>query len=293
MTAVEFYPAVGASVRFDTGDAARYRLVSLDGIGPVDTTPQTIKSPGQVGETAVDVTVPTRVVTVQGIIQAADLADLWAARATLSASLPVRPVRPGEEQALGRLRILRDPLPPLEVLAMPLSSHLPAPRGSVGILPFDLEFVAPQPDWRTTDDAVLTFAVAGGFSLPLSLPLTMPTNNIKQDVLNLGDVDAPILARLYGACTDASITNATTGEVLKVLGAIAAGDYVEVSTAFEDKRVELVTAAGVRSSILSRLDLANAVFWSLRPGVNSVSFAASINTSGRAVLYWRTRYGGL
>lgn len=292
MTAIEFYPAAAPLVRFDTGFGARYRLTSLDGIGPVDAAPMTIKSPSQVGETAVDVTVPSRVVTVSGIIQASDLTDLWNARSVLSASLPVRPIRSGQTLPLGRLRLIRDPLPPLEVYAVPISTHVPAPKGSVGVLPFDVEFMAPQPDWRDTADTVLTFATAGGFTFAITLPLTIPTNNIRQDLINAGDVDTPFVARLYGACTDPIIKNETTGEQVKITGAIAAGDYIEVSTAFEDKHVWLVSGSTV-TNVLSRYDIPSSTFWQLHPGVNTVSFTASINTSGRAVLYWRTRYGGL
>jgi hypothetical protein len=116
---------------------------------------------------------------------------------------------------------------------------------------------------------------------------------LAQAVANDGDVDAPVTARLYGDVTTARIRNLTTGEELEITGHIAAGEYVEVSTAFGDKRVELVViATGVRTAVMDRINLAKPDFWSLRPGLNLVTFEADVNVSGRAELYWRQRQSG-
>ena len=66
-----------------------------------------------------------------------------------------------------------------------------------------------------------------------------------------------------------------------------------MSTAFGDKRVELVViATGARAPVMDRINLAKPDFWSLRPGLNVVTFEADVNVSGRAELYWRQRQSG-
>ncbi|HVM29532.1 MAG TPA: hypothetical protein VM305_01995 [Candidatus Limnocylindrales bacterium] len=294
-TSIEWTPPIGPVVAWRTGLDAVFRLLALDGIGPVGVTPQTVKSPGQPGETAVDTAVPGRVVTLSGLLQAADREALWTIRAQLAASLAAQPIREGQTQQLGRLRIARGDQAPLELVAMARSAATAAPAGSVGILPHDVEWYCPDPWWREVDDSSFTLEQAGaGLAFPVVFPLAIPSNNVEQDVENAGDVDAPVLARLYGDCTTARLRNLTYGETIEIGGNIPAGAYIEISTAFGDKRVEEVTiATGERAPAMDRLNLALADFWQLRPGSNRIRFEATTNVSGRAQLIWRQRYAGI
>ncbi len=293
MSSVTWYPPDGGTaIVFDGSPAAPYRLVALNGLGPITGSLLKIRSPGQIGETAVDSIVPVRILTVQLLIMSPDLDSLWAMRNALSRALVSPPARRGTNLELGYLRFDRGSVPPLELRARPVSVAMDQPRNNSGVLAVDIDFECPYPYWKDVADTVLTFAQAGGFQWSVEFPLEMTSNNVEQEVGNLGDVDAPILARLYGDATTVRIINVTTDETLEVTGQVVAGDYIEVSTAFGDKRIELVTAAGVRTSIMNRLNLAKADFWSLRPGINVVRFEASTNVSGRAEIYWRQRYAG-
>jgi hypothetical protein len=293
-TLVEWFPADGsAAARFTTGPAAPLRLLRLEGTEPVTVEPVTVKSPNQPGATALDVVVPPRVVTLGGLLQAATPAAAWDLRAALLRSLVQQPTRLGEAYALGRLRVTLDGRAPLELRALPRSSAVERPSGTKAVAPFDLEWLAPDPYWRATADTQVLFTGAGGFGFALEYPLEMTSNNVEVEVANGGDVDAPVTARLYGDVTTARIRNLTTGEVLEITGNIASGEYVEVSTAFGDKRVELVDAGtGERASVMDRINLAKPDFWALRPGLNVVTFEADVNVSGRAELYWRQRQSG-
>ena len=293
-TLVEWFPADGsAPVRLTTGPAAPLRLMRLEGTEPVAVDAVTIKSPNQPGATAVDVVVPPRVVTAGGLLAAATPAAAWALRAALLRSLAQQPTRLGETYALGRLRVTLDGRQPLELAALPRATSVERPAGTKAVAPFDIEWLAPDPFWRATADTQVLFTGAGGFGFALSFPLAMTSNNVEVEIANDGDVDAPITARLYGDVTTARIRNLTTDEVLEVTGHIAAGEYVEVSTAFGDKRVELVVVAtGAHTAVMDRINLAKPDFWSLRPGLNLVTFEADVNVSGRAELYWRQRQSG-
>jgi hypothetical protein len=208
-------------------------------------------------------------------------------------SLAQQPTRLGEAYELGRLRVTLDGRAPLELRALPRSSSVERPAGTKAIAPFDIEWLAPEPYWRAVADIQVLFTGAGGFGFAVTFPLEMTSNNVQVEIANDGDVDAPVTARLYGDATTTRIRNLTTGEELEITGHIAAGEYVEISTAFGDKRVDLVViATGARTAVMDRINLAKPDFWSLRPGLNLVTFEADVNVSGRAELYWRQRQSG-
>lgn len=299
-TVLEWFPPVGDPVRFTSGRQAAYRLRSLDGIGPVPVTPVTTRGPGQSGETMLDAVLPARVVVVQGLLQATDQAALWDLREALSRALSLQPVPSGGQQRLGRLRLARVGQQEVELDAVPRSVSIPMPPGGVGIGALDAEFLAPYPFWRDIVDRSLTMQQAGGFEWDLEFPLEMPTANLELDVVNEGDVDAPVLIRFWGAMEDPVLHNDTTGQSLAVEGVIAGagsgddGEYVEVDTTFGAKRVDLVDASsGVRTNAMDRLDLSRADFWSLRPGVNRIRFEADSNPTGWAQVVWRPRWSGV
>jgi len=292
-TLIEWFPPSGTVLAFTTGNAAAYRLMVADGLEPVAVEPLSIKSPNQPGDTAVDVIVPGRVVTLGGLIQAATPAALWTLRQELARSVAQQPTRLGETYALGRLRVTIDGRQPLEVDALPRSTHVPRPTGTKTLAPFDLEFYAPNPYWRDPTDTQVLFTAAGGFAFPITFPLVMPSNNVLVAIDNVGDVDTPIVARLYGDITTARIMNVTTGETLEITGQVVSGKYLEIATGFGLKRVDEVTLAdGTRVSAMDRINLSKPDFWALRPGLNSVKFEADLNVSGRAEFYFRFMYSG-
>lgn len=301
-TVFTYYPSGGrAPISFRTGDAATYRLLTLQGIEPVSLTPQSIKSPGQSGETAVDVIVPPRVVVVQALLQAASHAAAWNARAALNRAFASQPVRLGEDLQRGRVRLTLDGREPLELDVLPQSVAFQRPRGAIPLLGIDIEFYADNPFWREVDDSRLIFQTdAGGFEFDLEYPLEMTSNNVQQEVNNEGDVDAPVLIRIYGECDTPRMINVTTGETIEISGTVPAmgsGDavepYLEINTAFGQKSVTLIDGSGARTSVMDALNLDMADFWTLRPGINVVKFEADTNPSGHAEIFWRQRYSGV
>lgn len=295
VASIEWYPA-GGGPKLVIGPAWPYKLRDVQGIETTLSQPLSRKNPSQHGVTAVDVDIPARIVSVQLQVAAETEAELWEARRALSRALTAIPARPGADVETGILRLLRGGgLDPLEVEALPRNSPVGTKHKGLPLYEADLEFEAAYPFWRETSDASLTFAQAdGGFEWDLEFPLEMIANNVEQEVDNTGDIDAPILVRLYGECTTARFINATTGETLEITGAIAADEYVEVNTAYGQKSVTLVdTGTGDRTNAMDRLNLDLADFWSLRPGINVVRFEADTNVSGSASLLWRQRYSGV
>jgi hypothetical protein len=298
VTALVWTPPSGEAIEFRSGRAAPYRLISLDGIGPMSVGPIVRKSPGQIGETAVDVMVPSRVVVVQTLLQAIDRHELWNVRAALSRALVSEPAYGSDVTTypLGRLRMTeRVDQPDLELLCIPRSSSLPAPRASVGLVSADIEFFAPQPWWQSLYDEQLNFGSgAAGLEFPIEFDIEFLSNNVEQEAVNEGDVRAPVTWRVYGEVTTPKLTNVTTGEAIEVTGDVESDEYLEITTEFGGKRVEIVnTTTGARTNAMNRLNLSIADFWQLLPGANVVRFEAAVNTSGHALLLWRSRYSGI
>jgi len=253
----------------------------------------TVRAPGQHGESAVDILSRGRVVRAALTSRSGD--DIDQRRRQLAAALATVPVRRGEVLELGTLRVERPtPHVVLELPALPHNSPQETLMEGGQAAIFDIEWRCPYPFWMETADSFQLLKASGGFQFSVQFPLEMATSNIQVEIDNAGDVDAPVLARLYGDVTTARIRNLTTGEDLEITGQILTDQYVEIDTAFGAKKIDLVTiSTGARVSIFNRLNLAKADFWQLRPGVNVVRFEADTNVSGQATVHWRQRYAGI
>lgn len=276
-------PVVGQTVEFSTGHAARYRMRTLDGLGPVGvpftgshiegkTKAHTVKKkvngkivkhkvPGQPGHTVLDTPVSERIVVAQGLIQAVGMGDLWSARLDLASALAVEPVALGSQVTLGILKLVRGHgLPDLQLRAVPVGCTIPLLPGGSGVLPFDVEWHCPYPFWSTvTPDTV-----------------DVPTRNVSVDVTNEGDGASPPLILIYGPAVTVTVTNVTTGKAFRITGAIPAGQHVEVDCA--RKTVVLVNGAA-RSNWSAHLARGFQGFWPLVPGVNAIKWDR-VSTTG-------------
>lgn len=142
-----------------------------------------------------------------------------------------------------------------------------------------------------------TFRVAtsaGGTALGFTTDITAGTVGKVSTADNVGDVDAPILARLYGPATAVTLTNLTTGETFTVTVSLTTGQWLEVDTTPGVKTVRKYTAADTWENAISGLDLADGRLWLMFPSNNSIAFSATgSGAATAAVLTWRPRYSGL
>jgi hypothetical protein len=278
MTELDWAPAVGTTIAFTTGPAADYRLLSMDGLGSVVVSPMAVKSPGQAGETAVDMVVSPRHVTAQALIQGDSMADLWSLRADLAGAMSASPLQSGETLALGKLTLKRGlSLADLEIYALPFSAHLPSPKSSVGLLGVDLEWLCPSPYWRTTSDTVVQ----------------IPTVSTPVNVANTGDVTAWPVIRIYGDLTGVHVYNLTTGKDFALSGQIVSGEYVDIDMTPGARKI---TYSVGPTNWMSHLDLANADLFGLAPGTNSIQWtrsAAGVSGNRRVDVTFRKQYSGI
>jgi len=281
VTQLIWAPASGAAVTLATGQAAAYRLQTVDGLGPVSTKPVTSKAPGQPGSSALDITVAERIINAQLLIQGTGIANYWSLRAALASAMAEEPVDANGVLALGLLTFKRgNALADLEIPAKPYSSSMLVPKvAGSGIAPADLEWFCPYPFFRATSDTVVTIAS----------PST-PTN-----VANPGDARCPPLIQIYGDLTLVRVTNLTTGDAFELAGEIPAGQYVEVSTTPGAKYVQLVNGS-TRTNWMGNLNMAVDSLFSLAPGTNSIQWTrgADGGSGARDVVFtYRPRTRGI
>jgi hypothetical protein len=110
-----------------------------------------------------------------------------------------------------------------------------------------------------------------------------------------GDVDAPILAQLWGPATIMRLTNVSTGEALEVATTVDADQYLEIDTSPGVKSITLVDSVTlVETNAMAGLNLAVARLWSLRPGNNTIHLDVTGGSgNSHAVIAWRTRYSSI
>lgn len=277
---VTWHPAALPSatpVEFDTDHDADYRLLRLSGFGTPPSVPYSSKAPSQEGESALDVTIGPRNLTLEALIRGSDEADVWAKRSTLERAMVNVPVRFGESLDLGRLLIERTALADREIYAIPRPVDPVWMRGP-HLLAVDAEFYCPYPYFQATADTELALAPDDA-----------------ETATNSGDVDAPIVARIYGPATEVTLRNMTTGESFTVAVSLADDtEWLAVNTAPGVKTVRKYTDEDTWTNAISGLDLTDARLFLLRPGNSSLKLEAEGDDANtNAVVSWRPRYAGL
>jgi hypothetical protein len=135
-----------------------------------------------------------------------------------------------------------------------------------------LLFTANNPFWYSENEIMESFQ---GVEPLFSFPFTMsPTNPIylgnvipSKNATNDGQVEAPVVIEIKGACVNPSIKNETTQEFIAFKNlTMTANDVLVIDTTFGKKKVEL---NGV--SVFHKLDFAS-TFFNLQIGDNSIEF---------------------
>jgi hypothetical protein len=135
-----------------------------------------------------------------------------------------------------------------------------------------LLYTANNPFWYAETEIVESFQ---GVEPLFEFPFTMsPIDKVifgqiipSNVATNTGQVDAPIVIEINGACVNPMIENQTTGEFIKFKNlTMGANDKLIIDTTFGQKRVEL---NGV--NIFNKLDFAS-TFFNLGIGDNAIDF---------------------
>lgn len=128
---------------------------------------------------------------------------------------------------------------------------------------------------------------AGGLVFPLAFPFAFNVSSSGGEAVIVlpGDRESAPVLRLYGYLKDPIVRLVTTGEEVRLIGEIAAGDYIEV----RDRRLKL-NAVAPRMNLL---DARNTTFFDLDPGQHALRlFVQGFDAQGRVEVEASPAYGG-
>ena len=136
-----------------------------------------------------------------------------------------------------------------------------------------LLYTANNPFWYAETEILETFqGVDPLFHMPFTMSPTTPIifGNIipSNSAINEGQVDAPIVIEIKGACVNPRIENETTGEFIAFKNlTMGANDVLVIDTTFGQKKVELNN-----TNVFNKLDFAS-TFFNLKIGDNAIDFS--------------------
>lgn len=133
-------------------------------------------------------------------------------------------------------------------------------------------------------------AVEMRFKFDLTFPTEMGLKGAKRNMINNGDVDAPVLISFTGDVTNPIVRNVTTGEFIKVNQTLSNGEILSINTAFGNKTVQITDANGNTKNAFNYIDL-DTTFWNLVTGNNVIEYDADIGRENAIVsVKWHDRY---
>ena len=154
-----------------------------------------------------------------------------------------------------------------------------------------LAYEANNPFWYSEQSIFESFrGVAPLFKLPFTMSTTSPL--ILGEIIpansafNQGQVEAPVIIRIVGACINPMIQNLTTGEFIGFKDlTMVAGDELIIDTTFGQKKVELNG-----QNVFNKLDFAT-TFFNLIKGENKIDFTdASTSNEASIEFIYRNLY---
>ncbi len=135
-----------------------------------------------------------------------------------------------------------------------------------------LLYTANNPFWYAETEILETFqGVEPLFHFPFTMSPTTPIifGNVipSNSAINEGQVDAPVVIEIKGACINPRIDNETTGEFIAFKDLVMdADDVLVIDTTFGQKKVELNG-----QNVFNKLDFAS-TFFNLQIGDNAIDF---------------------
>lgn len=153
-----------------------------------------------------------------------------------------------------------------------------------------LTFEANNPFWYSDRTITETFQQAiplfeFPFEMSEAAPIEFGTLVPTKIVENEGQVDAPVMIRIVGACINPIIENLSTGEIIRFKSlTMDENDVLEIDTTFGNKRVIL----NENENVFNRLDFST-TFFNLQIGENEIDFRDDTLITPKAVIYFTYR----
>lgn len=273
MEKLTFTNTRGESIEFY---GSPYKLISIDGIGDVQTDIRSEKSPFQDGDTYLESTFQPRFIEIEFAIYGANYEEIRDYRIMLA-----RVCNP--KLGLGTITYESDDF---KRIIQGVAETVPIfPTGRENRAEFRqmamLSFKCPNPYWRTEAiDATPTFEPL--FQFPFEGEFEMGISRDERILTNLGDTDIPFTVEFYGPALNPRIDNVTTGEFIKVNQQLLDGEYMRITTADNNKRVVFVDETGEERNVFNWIDI-ESTFFKLIQGENYITYSADSDIQGAIV----------
>lgn len=166
---------------------------------------------------------------------------------------------------------------------------------------FLVQFVCPNPFWMDLHSKKEEVALwQGDFEFMLEIPeegieMGHRVSNLICNVYNGGDVECgmKIQFRALATVRNPSLFNINSREFIKINQTLEAGDVLEVTTEFTNKRIELVRSNGSRENVFNWIDL-DSEFLQLTVGDNLFRYDAESGIDNLEVsIYYTPLYLGV
>jgi hypothetical protein len=150
-----------------------------------------------------------------------------------------------------------------------------------------LLYEANNPFWYSDKTITETFQQAIPlFEFPFEIPegegIEFGSGLPTKIVVNEGQVEAPVIIKIIGACINPTIENVTTGEIIRFKNlTMTENDVLEIDTTFGQKKVTLNGTVNV----FYALDFSTS-FFNLKLGENEIDFRDDTLITPEAVIYF-------
>jgi len=286
---IEFENKKGEKVVFD---GEPYGLVSVEGLGDVEMEFSTQKAPYQDGVTLVGNTFSSRYIPIEFIIRGDNYDEIKNRRKYLNSVLNPK-LKPGILRYIsGNVKAEIEAV--AETVPAYADKNSRGERWQRGLV----TFVAPNPYWKSpTIEEEPMAAFVELFEFPSDywqvgddgdIYFEMGSEGHIHTFYNNSDVDVPLKITINGPTKNPTLSNLTTGEVLKVNRELGSDDTLYVNTDDDDIQVLLNG-----QNVFNWIDLSS-TFWKLIPGENTVQYTADEGTESATLnIKWQERFVGV
>lgn len=278
--------------RVEFKNSRPFILTDIEGVGGVETSLITTKSPYQDGTTHHNTLLNERILVIKGGIMGLDKEDMFKKRQELSSIF--------SPKMEGRLTYKNDALERSIDCVIELG---PTWGNRVRRMQeFMIQLYCPNPFWQDIYESKEEIAYwVGDFEFPLEIPIETGIemghreSTLIVNVFNKGDVECGmrIEFKALGTVVSPSIFDINTRKYIRVKRNLQAGDKLIINTSFGNKRVEMIRSNGIRENVFHYIDL-DSEFLQLTPGDNLLRYDAEEGIDNLEVsIYYKPLYLGV
>lgn len=285
MERITFINSRGQSIQL--GNDGPFILTKIEGTGAVNVDIQTSKSPYQDGVSYHGNTLEPRLLSIEVMLLAETMEEMINHRRTIS-----RVFNPklSEGTLIYEIGNIRREIKAISELAPVFPESEDIRTFKEYMQPGLIQLYCPSPFWLDDFEAseeIITWI--GGMTFPLRLPTAFSMAGEKAiNIINNGDVGAPVTIKITGTATNPKITNNTIGEYIKINRTLTIDDTLVITTAFGDKRVELNG-----DNVFHYIDMGS-TFFNLEIGDNLIELQTDeVSDTANIELSYRNRYIGI